>query len=97
MPFSVSASPDVLIWVQGRVNGTKVRSVIRESFGNQKFWPDNIKVQVLFITGRLQQVDAESQHRLEYEFEQYRDIIQADFVGKSMHVNAVSKVCVCLW
>ena len=89
----------MVIWVQGRVSATKVRSVIRESFGNQKFWPDNIKVQVLFITGRLQQVDAESQHRLEYEFEQYRDIIQADFVGKSMHVNAVSKVCmcVCLW
>ena len=57
--------------------------MIRESFGNQKFWPGTTRVMTVFFSGRLPAKYARHQTRLEYEFEVYRDIVQADFIGMS--------------
>ena len=76
-------SPDVLIWVQGRAISPHLRAMIRESFGNQKLWPGNTRVMIIFFSGRLPAKYAAHQARLEYEFEVYRDIVQADFIGMS--------------
>ena len=77
----ITVSPDVLIWVQGRATSPHQRAMIRETFGNQKLWPENIKTMTVFFTGRLPAKDMRYQLLLEYEFEMYRDIIQTDFLG----------------
>lgn len=75
-------SPDVLIWVQGRATSAHLRSIIRQTYGNQASWPHDIKIMVLFFTGVSSNSSTHSQSLLEYEFELYRDIIQNNYIGK---------------
>ncbi|XP_067951079.1 UDP-GalNAc:beta-1,3-N-acetylgalactosaminyltransferase 1-like [Watersipora subatra] len=72
--------PDILIWVQGRATSAQQRSMIRETFSNSMMWPGKIKVMTIFILGVSPKDSSLHQSRLEYEFEMYNDIVQADFI-----------------
>ena len=56
----------------------KRRMVIRETWGNPKYYPD-VKVRVVFVMGKTFDKE-EVQSSLEYEAEQYGDIVQEDFL-----------------
>ena len=56
----------------------KRRMVIRQTWGNQKYYPD-INIRVVFIMGMKPQ-NPEVQKALLFESEQYGDIIQEDFM-----------------
>ena len=79
-PVSLLGQPDVVLWVQGRASGSYRRSVIREALINRKLWPSDIKLVALFFVGRHK--SRAVQHMLEYEFEQFGDIVQNNYMGK---------------
>ena len=78
--LSLSDQPDVVLWVQGRASGSYHRSVIREALINRKLWPSDVKLVALFFVGKHK--NRKVQHVLEYEFEQFGDIVQNDYMGK---------------
>jgi len=76
-----TVKPDVVIWVQGRAVTPERRVNIRELIGAAHHWPKGVKVLVLFFVGYVE--NETTQHLLEYEAEQYNDIIQNEYRGKS--------------
>ena len=78
--LSLSDQPDVVLWVQGRASSSYHRSVIREALINRKLWPSDVKLVALFFVGKHK--SRKVQHVLEYEFEQFGDIVQNDYMGK---------------
>ena len=83
-PVSLLGQPDVVLWVQGRASGSYRRSVIREALINRKLWPSDIKLVALFFVGRHR--SRAVQHMLEYEFEQFGDIVQNNYMGKWTYI-----------
>lgn len=75
--------PDVLLWVQGRATDSHMRSMIRQIYGNPKNWPPGYKVAIIFFTGTAAK-EQQFQALLQYEFEQYQDIVQNRYIGKSI-------------
>ena len=80
-------SPDVLLWVQGRATSPHLRTMIRESIGSVRMWPDNLKVMTVFFMGTLPAKYANTGYQLhiDYEYEAYRDIVQTSFKGETLH------------
>jgi len=79
-PHIFAENPDVVVWVQGRVGSTSNRAAIRSAIGRHKWWPAKVKVTLLFFVGLPK--DEITQHLVRYEFEQYQDIIQNNFLGE---------------
>lgn len=78
----ISEKPDIVVWIQGRVNGTAHRPILRELIANKRLWPPDLRVVTLFFVGRP--YDRVLQPLIEYEFEQYHDIVQNDYEGMSL-------------
>ena len=67
----------LMIYVHTAPSHTKRRMVIRNTWANQKYYPDDI-VRVIFVMGKTKDKQ-EIQDSLAFESEQYGDIVQEDF------------------
>lgn len=79
-----SEQPDVVVWVQGRATNPQRRSMIRELLATQKAWPFDVKPLFFFMIGTTN--DTELQLRIDYEYEQHRDIVQNDYIGETFYL-----------
>lgn len=76
---SICRDPDIflLIYVHTATGNYKRRMVIRQTWGNPKYYPD-INVRLVFVCGKSDD-KPEEQSALDFEAEQYGDIVQEDF------------------
>ena len=75
----ISEKPDVVVWIQGRANGTAHRPILRELIANERLWPPDLNILTLFFVGRPG--NRSLQNLIEYEYQQYKDIVQNDYIG----------------
>jgi len=55
--------------------------MIRDTYGNQKNWPHNVTVTLIFFIGELPKNKIQYQNMLQYEFGLYKDIVQNNYSG----------------
>ena len=68
----------LIIYVHTAPAHYKRRMVIRQTWGNPKYFPD-VVIRLVFVMGRVEG-DKNAQDALVFEHEQYRDIVQEDFL-----------------
>lgn len=66
-----------IIYVHTATSHYKRRMIIRQTWGNPKYYGD-VTVRIIFVMGFVEQ-DKEAQKALAFEDEQYHDIVQEDF------------------
>ena len=67
----------VLAYIHTAPDHYKRRMVIRQTWGNPKYYTD-LKMRIVFVMGKTDRQDI--QDALEFEAEQYHDIVQEDFL-----------------
>ena len=71
--------PFILVYVHTSPRNLARRMFIRQTWGNQKYYSQDVNIRVVFMLGDTNG-DKKLQDSLEYEAGQYNDIIQEDFI-----------------